>query len=209
MHKIAMSRSAAGKLGAEASLETNLRRYEERVLNYMRNPTRCKHCGKPFLYENRRLVFCNNSCAAIYNNSHKVPRHINYGNCANCGAILVHRGKYCNIACQHEYEWKQRVKEVDDSGLFPENKRLHETNRKFVRKYLIEKLGHRCAICGRTDWEGQAIPLIVNHIDGDATNRAVSNLRLVCPNCDAQLSTFKCRGNRISTRTWRKKYYSK
>lgn len=48
MHKIAMSRSAAGKLGAEASLETNLRRYEERVLNYMRNPTRCKHCGKPF-----------------------------------------------------------------------------------------------------------------------------------------------------------------
>lgn len=31
------------------------------------------------------------------------------------------------------------------------------------------------------------------HIDGDASNNFRDNLRLVCPNCDSQLDTYKSR----------------
>ena len=37
------------------------------------------------------------------------------------------------------------------------------------------------------------IPLIVDHIDGNYRNILDTNLRLICPNCDAQLSTYKGR----------------
>ena len=30
-----------------------------------------------------------------------------------------------------------------------------------------------------------------NNIDGNSLNNEISNFRLVCPNCDAQLPTFK------------------
>ena len=43
------------------------------------------------------------------------------------------------------------------------------------------------------------------HIDGDASNNFRDNLRLVCPNCDSQLDTYKSR-NKNSTRTHRKDY---
>ena len=38
---------------------------------------------------------------------------------------------------------------------------------------------------------------IIDHIDGDATNWSIDNIRLVCSNCDSQLPTykFKNRGN--------------
>ena len=79
-----------------------------------------------------------------------------------------------------------------------------EASRKVARRYLVEKFGRRCSICGLTDWMGKPIPLVVDHIDGDATNCAVSNFRLVCGNCDMQLPTYKSK-NKYG-RAWRRKY---
>jgi len=38
-------------------------------------------------------------------------------------------------------------------------------------------------------WNGQSLPLILDHINGNRVHNHPDNLRLLCPNCDAQLPT--------------------
>lgn len=56
-------------------------------------------------------------------------------------------------------------------------------------------------------WNDHELQFVLDHIDGDASNNHRENLRLVCPNCDSQLPTFKAR-NRGKGRAWRKQRYA-
>lgn len=134
--------------------------------------------------------------------------------CKNCNAETSN-SRFCSIKCQHDFEFKTKVNEIDSAGVFPVAFN-NEVNRRFVRRYLEYKYGHKCSICGIDKWNNQDIVLIVDHIDGDSTNLKISNYRLVCPNCDSQLPTFKrknknCKRNRIgqprTTNNWQGKGY--
>src|SRR5258705_9067017 len=67
------------------------------------------------------------------------------------------------------------------------------------RRYLQWRTAQRLPIrCDMTDcmfhesplqWNGRPLPLILDHIDGNRRNNRLENLRLLCPNCDSQLST--------------------
>lgn len=50
--------------------------------------------------------------------------------------------------------------------------------------------GWKCEKCGRTEWEGQQIPLCVHHIDGNHINNQIENLQVLCPNCHAQTDNY-------------------
>ena len=43
---------------------------------------------------------------------------------------------------------------------------------------------------------------VLDHIDGDTANNHFENLRMVCPNCDSQLPTFKSKNKKSSRRDY-------
>lgn len=44
-----------------------------------------------------------------------------------------------------------------------------------------------------TIWLGKSLVLQLDHIDGDETNNLIDNLRILCPNCHSQTSTYGSR----------------
>lgn len=61
--------------------------------------------------------------------------------------------------------------------------------KKKIYKYnLIE---NRCYICDAEPmWNNSPLVMQLDHLDGDRCNNELKNLRLLCPNCHSQTSTF-------------------
>jgi hypothetical protein len=71
-----------------------------------------------------------------------------------------------------------------------------------LRKRLIReglKEG-RCERCGGIEWQGEPMPLQLDHVNGDRTDNRIENLRILCPNCHALTDTY-C-GKNIGRVTW-------
>lgn len=201
------SKSCAAKFNTTKSKEISAKKKQQNIEKYNQNPKKCKHCNKSLPYEKRHLIFCNSSCAASYNNSYKEKKSKKL--CINCGKeVHFTKSIYCSTKCQQDYLFKKRVEEVDRTGKFPlANCKLFEVkevNRKFARRYLEYKFGHKCSICGNTHWLGKPILLIVDHIDGDIENYNIDNYRLVCSNCDATLPTYKNKNRKNGKRKYRR-----
>ena len=114
------------------------------------------------------------------------------GECLNCHTTFEYRetqsnGMYCSNKCQGIKRWEQTKKELklDQHG----NGRSVGT----IKKYLHEVKGRKCEMCGITEWLGNPLVTILDHIDGNSDNWKFDNLRLICSNCDSTLSTYKKR----------------
>lgn len=61
-----------------------------------------------------------------------------------------------------------------------------------IKKYLREKYGNKCCECGwsKINPKSGIVPLVADHIDGNWRNNVESNLRLICPNCNALSPTY-------------------
>ena len=95
----------------------------------------------------------------------------------------------------------QRWLETGETGYM-----VDTTIRGPIRQYISNRQDHKCAICGCEDvWNGKALTFILDHIDGNAAHSSSDNLRLICPNCDSQLDTYKSR-NKNSARNSRKQF---
>jgi hypothetical protein len=78
----------------------------------------------------------------------------------------------------------------------------------YIRLYLADAQSGCCAICGGAAvWMDLPLAFVSHHIDGDPTNNRRENLRLICPNCDSRLSTYKSR-NRGNGRAFRRQRYA-
>jgi len=64
---------------------------------------------------------------------------------------------------------------------------------KATKPFLLARDGNLCQLCKLESWQEKPIPLVIDHIDGDSMNNLLTNLRLICCNCDALLPTYKGR----------------
>lgn len=71
-----------------------------------------------------------------------------------------------------------------------------DLKRRLITAGLLE---NKCVICGIKDWCGKLISLQLDHINGIHDDNRPENIRLLCPNCHSQTSTF-CRRKRKSPR---------
>ncbi len=106
----------------------------------------------------------------------------------NCGnAIKKGATKYCSLKCQQAVQTRERIQSLE-SGVYVA---LQVT--RFVRRYLIQRLGEKCARCGWSERHPTTnnVPIEVEHVDGNWRNYRLDNLTLLCPNCRALTPTFR------------------
>ena len=74
----------------------------------------------------------------------------------------------------------------------------HSLKRRLIKEKLIE---NKCSICKQLPiWNGISLSLQLDHINGVSDDNTLDNLRLLCPNCHSQTSTFAGKSNK-KTRT--------
>lgn len=108
----------------------------------------------------------------------------------------------CCRSCADELKVKRNYEKYKLDNSTADGQR----NMQSFKKHFLEEQGGTCAICGMKDtWNEQQIIFILDHIDGNADNNNRENLRLICPNCDSQLDTYKSK-NKNSARAKYRKY---
>ena len=125
--------------------------------------------------------------------------------CKNCNKSLSYANKsgYCQ-QCLIKNRQQEKINKWLATG--DTNTGVNTTIRGAIREYILQDQNYKCAICGINNfWNNQELHFILDHIDGNAANSCRENVRLICPNCDSQLPTFKSR-NKNSARNARREW---
>jgi hypothetical protein len=81
------------------------------------------------------------------------------------------------------------------------------TDRLRLKRRLVAAglLRYACAgpDCGISEWQGRTLILQLDHLNGVSDDNRLANLRLLCPNCHSQTSTYCGRNARQGRKRWR------
>lgn len=97
------------------------------------------------------------------------------------------RGKKCEWA-KSNYETKDLLTENNTFQTFKLKQRL-------LKEGIIQ---NKCSECGVSDWNGKALNMHLDHINGINNDHRLENLRMLCPNCHSQTDTY-CGKNKNKT----------
>lgn len=154
----------------------------------------CNQCGKITQKNASQLKkytnhFCSKSCSATYYN-HKNNKTKKMKICKECNSEFYNRNNkiYCSKQCQKQNNSKLGIEKLKNGDLISATPQT-------IKKYLIQMHGDKCSTCGIETWQNKPLVKVMDHIDGNSYNNDLSNLRLVCSNCDSQLDTYKSKNN--------------
>jgi 5-methylcytosine-specific restriction endonuclease McrA len=80
------------------------------------------------------------------------------------------------------------LKDLNESGTYRGNCYL----KRLINEFNL--LEYKCSECNISEWNSKKISLELDHIDGQAHNCKIDNLRFLCPNCHSQTDTFRGKG---------------
>lgn len=150
--------------------------------------THCRNLFKRFKHYADRVesgrLFCSRKCQAEFFSKDR-------GNCSHCQKQLGTKQEvYCSHECQIEFQYTQNIQAWKSGEINGINDA--EALRGFVRRYMIEKYGNKCSLCGwdKVNPTTGKVPIQIDHIDGNYKNNDESNLRILCPNCHSLTPTF-------------------
>lgn len=187
---------------------------------------KCEYCGNKHNGEFASGRFCSRKCANSFSSTLKDRELINAkiskslggkgkqrkNKCVICNKETKNI-KFCTNECRKTFQNNEKEKYINEvekrNEFFNYNCSNTGALARIPKEYLIKKFGHKCTICGLTKWNKQLIPLILDHINGNANDWKLNNIRLVCPNCDAQLPTYGGRNRGNGTRTYKISYKEK
>jgi endogenous inhibitor of DNA gyrase (YacG/DUF329 family) len=112
--------------------------------------------------------------------------------CEECGIEKETAAiKFCSIKCRETNKSRKHYQSyLEDSSSFK------YTNLQPLKAEFLKEQNCKCAICGiNNKWEDKDLIFILDHIDSKANNSNRDNLRLLCPNCDSQLNTYKSKNH--------------
>lgn len=78
-----------------------------------------------------------------------------------------------------------------------ENSTYVNTSKLKRRLIKAELLQNQCSLCEQLPfWHGQPLVLVLDHVNGINTDNRLENLRILCPHCHSQTSTFAGRNKK-------------
>lgn len=205
--------------------------YKTRI---MKSKKYCLNCGKE-ICNKWGEKFCSNACSASFNNKLRIKKNIvkkvidskknetkkldikeiktkrikNVKYCLYCGKEVLSKSakKFCSISCSVNHRHQESYNH------FLENSNLYcnggYTPYSF-KKDILKEQDNKCIICGcEPIHNGKLLVFVLDHIDGDASNNKRDNLRMICPNCDSQLDTFKSKNKNSTRRNYWKEHIIK
>ena len=142
-----------------------------------------------------------------------VLKNKNLADTMRCLGLIPRGSNYARFKKMLEYFNISTTHFVKNSGMLNLTSH-HHTKESFICEVLVKNgkgwvsfnlknklydynlLEKKCSECGQgMVWNNKKLGLQLDHINGDAQDNQLSNLRILCPNCHSQTRTF-CKQHR-------------